>query len=108
MDASVQTELAISKASGRKQKDGTEDVIKVKPLKDAIDDLIVLHAKAMTARGKLNDAVKVVAEKSGLLSSVVRKLVNARAGENWEEESRKVVQLGIVFEEVGAISGGSE
>ena len=108
MDASVQTELAIDKAKGRKDSTGQEDVIKTKPLKDAIDDLIALHGKKQNANDKFNAAVKAVAEKSGLLSSVVRKLVNARAGDKWEEESRKVVQLGIVFEEVGAISGGSE
>ena len=101
MDAGVQTDLAIDKARGRKQKDGTEDVIKTKPLKEAITELLSLKAKADAAKDKMNSAVKAVAEKSGLLSKVVRKLVNARSGEGFEEAKREVVQLGIVFEEIG-------
>jgi hypothetical protein len=48
-----------------------------------------------------------VAERAGFLSSVVRRIVKAHAGEKFEEEKRKVDQLGIVFEEVGAENKGN-
>ena len=92
---------AIAKAKGRKSSDGTEDVIKTKPLKEAVAELETLKTKADAAKDKLNDAIKAVAERSGLLSKVVRKLVNARHGEDFEDAKREVMQLGIVFDEVG-------
>lgn len=98
------TELAgeaINRAKGRKSSDGTEDVIKVKPLKEAIAELETLKTKADAAKDRLNDAIKAVAERSGLLSKVVRKLVNARHGEGFEDAKREVDQLAIVFDEVG-------
>lgn len=88
---------------GRKDKDGTDAVIKTKPLKASIRELGTLKAKADEAKNKLNDAIKAVAEKSGLLSSVVRKFVNACSGDrgHFDDEVRKVEQLSIAFEEVG-------
>jgi hypothetical protein len=105
LDAAQQAELAINTAAGRKDKDGTEAVIKLQPLKKAISELETLKNKSDQARDKLNDAVKAVAEQSGLLSSVVRKLVNARCGENFAEEKTKAEQLAMVFGEVGLVSG---
>ena len=99
--ANEQAELAIRNASGRKDNDGIEAVIKTKPLKDGIHELMRLKTKADQKRDDLAAAVKRIAEQSGLLSSVVRKLVNARTGDKFQEEKRKVEQLGIVFEEVG-------
>jgi hypothetical protein len=96
-----QANLGIDSPKGRKDKDGTPAVIKTKPLKDGIHDLMNLKAKADAAREKLNSAVKAIAEQSGLLSSVVRKLVNARSGDNFEAKANEIEQLGIVFEEVG-------
>jgi hypothetical protein len=101
MEAATQeTERAINKARGRKETDGQEKVISTKPIRESVTELCQLKVKADAARDRLNVAVKAVAEKSGLLSSVVRKFVNARAGENFEEEKRKVEQLGLVFDEV--------
>ena len=102
MDAA--TELAdetISKARGRKDADKQEAVISTKPVKDRIADLIALYIKAGEASDKFNDAVKATAEKAGLLSSVVRKFVVARASEKYEEEARKVEQLSLIFETLG-------
>lgn len=95
---------AINKAKavrGRKDSEKQEQVIKLSAVKDKISDLITLYNKAGDANDKLNDAIKATAEKAGLLSSVVRKFVVARAGDRFEEEARKVEQLNLVFDEIG-------
>jgi hypothetical protein len=91
-------------ARGRKDVDKEDGAtIKLKPLKDALRELGELALKAKEANAKVKDAIKAVAEKSGLLSSVVRRLVKALSGDSdqFEDEKRKVEQLGIVFEEIG-------
>ena len=80
---------------------GQEAVIKMAPVKENIDNLIELFTKAGEASEKLNDAIKAMAEKSGMLAVVVRKLVTARAGEKFDDEKRKVEQLSLIFDEVG-------
>ncbi len=84
---------------GRKDASGQEAVIKTKELKTRIDELVKLKKAADEAAVEFNDAVKAAAEKSGLLASVVRKVVTASAGENYEEEKRKAEQLSLAFEE---------
>lgn len=98
--AAAETDSAI-RAQGRKDADKQEAVITMEPVKEGIEDLVQLYVKAGTANDRLNDAIKATAEKAGLLASVVRKFVVARAGEKWEEEHRKVNQLALVFDEVG-------
>jgi hypothetical protein len=95
------TDLAEHKARGRKDKEGQESVIQMQPVKDNLQNLVDLWNKAKESNARLNDAVKATAEKSGLLASVVRRLVNAKAGEKYDEEANKVQQLALVFEEVG-------
>ena len=101
MDAVTETSNAIRKARGRKDGGGQEAVISTKPLKDKLRELEELKKKSDAAKDRLNDAIKAIAEQAGLLASVVRKLVNARSGDNYEQEARKVEQLGIVFDEIG-------
>ena len=101
--ATQQAELAINRARGRKDKDKDDGAaIKLKPLKDSLRELGELAEKAKEADAKLKDAIKAVAEKSGLLSSVVRRLVKAHSGDSdqFADEKRKVEQLGIVFDEI--------
>ena len=101
MDAATEVINKAKGARGRKDAEGQEAVPQTKPVKDRINDLIALKVKADEAADKFNDAIKAVAEKAGLLASVVRKFVNARAGEKYEEESRKVEQLSLIFEVIG-------
>ncbi len=104
MDAATQTQEVIKRARGRKDKDKEDGaMVKLKPLKDSLRELGELAIKAADARAKLKDAIKAVAERSGLLSSVVGRLVKARSGDSdqFEDEKRKVEQLGIVFDEIG-------
>lgn len=88
-------------ARGRKDAEKQEAVIKTKVVKDKIDELVRLKKSAEEAAACFNDAVKAAAEKSGLLASVVRSFVTARAGEDFEGAHRKIEQLALVFEEVG-------
>jgi hypothetical protein len=70
-------------------------------LKDSIDDLVLLCADSANAALNFSEAIKAHAEKSGLLASVVRKFVIARAGEKFGEKKRECEQLSLLFEEVG-------
>lgn len=91
-------------ARGRKDKN-KEDGAVIKPceVKKSLRELGVLATKAADANAALKDAIKAVAEKSGLLSSVVRRMVRAQSGDSdsFNEEKRKVEQLSIIFEEIG-------
>jgi hypothetical protein len=84
---------------GRKDSDGTEAVIKLAPLRKALADLLNLKGKVDTATGQFNDSVKAIAERTGLMSSVVKKLVKAKAGDDYAEAHRKVEQAALVFDE---------
>ena len=89
---------------GRKDKDKEDGaVIKIEPLKKSLKELGVCAMKAADANAKLKDAVKAVAEKAGLRSSVVRAMVKAQSGDSgdFNDAKRKVEQLAIVFEEIG-------
>jgi hypothetical protein len=91
----------IEKAKGRKDKDGQAAVMKPQVLKAVLDDGVQLKIKADEAAEKYGDWVKAQAEKCGLLATVVRKVVNAKAADTWEEEARKAEQLNLAFDEIG-------
>ena len=105
MDTATQAATAISKASGRRDKQGQEVVIKMKELEERIVDLVELHIKAGRAKDALNDAIKGAAEKCGLQASVVSKFVSVRAGENFQEKKRDAEQLMLCFDEIGLLGG---
>jgi len=94
------TEPRTRKARGREDR-GQEAVIKLDPIKSQVDELVQLHRKAAEANDQYGEAIKATAEKSGLLASVVRKFVAARAGEKFTEEKKKAEQLSLLFEDVG-------
>lgn len=90
-----------AKQVARKDKDGQEAVIKLDRLRDKVDHLLSLFRAQADAATEYGDAVKAVAEVSGLNASTVRKFIAARAGDDFEEAARKYEQLAMVFEEVG-------
>ena len=96
MDASTETSKT---TKGRRNRDKQKAVVSAEPVKARIGHLIKLHKAHATAADELNEAIKAVAEKSGLLASVVRKYVTARAGEQYEEKERGVQQLAFLFEQ---------
>jgi hypothetical protein len=89
---------AASKPKGRTNADGTSAVIKLETLQTRLDHLIDLHIKSQDASETYTEAVKAVAEASGLLSSVVSRYVKARAGTKYSEEKEKVLQLSLCFD----------
>ena len=101
----MNTETKEDKKSVPGRKDaGQEAVVKLESLSTKVDHLIALHEKVATATNDYQDAVKAVAEASGLLSATVTKYVKARAGDEdkFEEAKTKALQLALVFEEVKA------
>lgn len=86
---------------GRKDKQGQEKVIELSVLTERMANLITLQTKAKTAGKEYGEAIKVVSEKAGLLSSVVRKFVAARASEMYSERKTEAQQLEMLFEEIG-------
>ena len=107
MDA--RTEGLDSRERTRKDTRGRKDtnkedgaVIKLEPLKKSLRELGTLATKAAAANEQLKDAVKKVAEKSGLLASVVRRLVKAHSGDSdqFNDEKRKAEQMQLVLDEI--------
>jgi hypothetical protein len=86
---------------GRVDHDGQEASIKLDAIREGVDNLVSLYRAAEEAGTDLSEAIKAVAEKSGLLATVVRKFIAAKAGEQYEERKRQCEQLSLVFEEVG-------
>lgn len=91
------------KPAARVDRSGQEKVQQPEVVKERLDHLIKLHTKAKDAGEDLSSAIKAVAEKSGFLASVVRKIVVAKAGEeeSYEEKVREAEQLSLLFTEVG-------
>lgn len=89
-------------ARGRQDRGGQEKVIKLKELEDRLPHLVSLKNKASEAAKDFSSAVKAVAEKSGLLASVVRKVTIAKSGDNFDEKAKEAEQLELVFGKVGA------
>lgn len=87
-------------ARGRQDRSGQEKVIRMKELTDRIPHLVSLHNKAKEASTDLSSAVKSIAEKSGLLASVVRRLIVAKAGDNFDEKKKEAEQLSLAFDEI--------
>jgi len=90
-----------TRGQGRKDADKQPAVKKPKVIADRIDELVRLHNKASEASEAAKDAVAKAAEDSGYLASAVRKLVTARAGEDFEKKHREVEQQYELFDEVG-------
>lgn len=87
-------------ARGRQDRSGQEKVIDIDKLKVEMQTLKKLQTEARESAKAFSDKVKTVADKSGLLASVVRKIVTARNGENFEEKKKEAEQLDLVFDKV--------
>lgn len=90
------------KPRGRIDKDKQDAVIKLKVVRDKVDHLMELHQASRIASEDFSAAINHVAEEAGLLASVVRRFVVAKAGEKYSEKKRECEQLSLLFEDVGA------
>lgn len=97
MEAGTETGKS-TRAPGRKDA-GQEAVVKAEILDAKLKELVHLHNKKTAAADAFNDAVKITAEKAGLLASVVAKVVAASATDKFEDEKKKAQQLALAFEE---------
>lgn len=89
------------RARGRQDRSGQEKVIDMSKLTERLPHLVKLHTASKDANADLSSAITTVAEKSGLLASVVRRVVVAKAGENFDEKKKEAEQLELVFAELG-------
>ena len=78
---------------------GQEATVNMEPINTRMKHLIGLYRKAEEAAKDLSEAIKATAEESGTLAVNVRRLVAAKAGEDFDDTKRKVVQLSLIFEE---------
>jgi hypothetical protein len=101
VNASDVIEKAKGSARGRKDRSGQEAVIKLAPVKERVDEMVQLYEVYKDSGAQLNEGIKALAEASGLMASVVRKFIVARAGDNFDEKKREADQLSLVFDEVG-------
>jgi uncharacterized protein (UPF0335 family) len=76
-------------------------VVQLEHLKTRVDHLLQLHDEAKTAAEAYTDALKTVAENSGLDASTVRRYIAARAGDKFYKVKSGVMQMALVFEETG-------
>jgi len=106
MELATETSTRKPRATGRKDRDGGEEILKIPPIKDACSDMMKLYQKMLAAKVVFNECVKGVAERSNTNSATLKKLVRASAGGNFADVRRDVDQAAIVFEEVGEIAGG--
>lgn len=96
------TDSTKPKGRGRQGPGKQTGVKKAKVVADRIDELVELHTKAKAAKDTLDTAITKCAEDSNYLASAVKKIVNARAGDKFEEKHREVEQQAELFDEVGA------
>lgn len=95
----METQTETGKAVKGRKDAGQEAVVKPDVLDAKLKELVHLHNKKTAAADAFNDAVKLTAEKAGLLASVVAKVVAASANDKFEDEKKKAQQLALAFEE---------
>lgn len=101
-----QTEGTTRAPNGRKGRDGTDEVIKFKPIKDATKDLMTLYKKKQQADADYRASLKAVAERGNVNSGNLNRLVKASAKGNYADVRRDIDQQSVLFESIGEIQSG--
>jgi hypothetical protein len=92
---------ALAKASAKRAAgDAARDVINVSEIKQSINELLALHARAKDASACYKDAIDAVAAKAGVGKRVLRAYVKARAHDKVKEAHAGAEQLSLLFEEI--------
>lgn len=84
----------------RQGTDQQDEPIRLEELRKKVNYLVKLHDAAQTSREEFSEAVRAVAEASGLQAKVVRRFVIAKAGTTFDRKKKEAEQLSLVFEEV--------
>jgi hypothetical protein len=95
-------------ARGRKDSAGNEEPIKFKPIKDACDEMMRAAKKADLAQADYNDLCKIIAERSGVKASSLKRLVRASIKGNYGDVKGAIDQQAALFETIGEIPVGGE
>ncbi|HTE16036.1 MAG TPA: hypothetical protein VK642_13245 [Burkholderiales bacterium] len=107
MEAGTAGEQATGKRGrgpGRRNKDGSDEVIKIGPIKEACAELMTIYKKFEIAKDDWNRASKVVAERGSVNTSSLKKLIKSSADGKFEDTRRAIEQQGVLFEGVGEVS----
>ena len=104
MEAAVAQESNVTPiaARGRKDLSGQEKVIEMDKLRDKVHHLSTLKRAAQEAAVEYGEAVKAVAESSGLQSSVIRTFINAVVSDKRDGPKREAEQLALCFDSIPA------
>jgi hypothetical protein len=97
-----------SRNRGRQNKDGTEETVKVEPLRKACPRLLRLYGKAVDTMTDYKEALKAACEANGANTADVARLIKASHKGNFEDVRRHVEQQAIIFEAVGEVSPSGE
>jgi len=89
-----------SEVRSRQGNDQQDEVIRLEELRKKVGYLVKLHTAAKDAREEFAEAVRAVAEASGLQAKVVRRFVVAKSGTTFEKKKKEAEQLQLVFDEV--------
>jgi hypothetical protein len=89
-----------SEVRSRQGHDQQDEVIRLEELRKKVGYLVKLHAAAKDASEEFAEAVRAVAEASGLQAKVVRRFVVAKSGTTFETKKKEAEQLQLVFDEV--------
>jgi hypothetical protein len=88
---------------GRKDSTGDEQVLKAKPIKDALGELMASFQKFEDARSAYNELRKQVAERANASAADLNRLLKASARGNFEDVQRKVQGTADLFELIGEV-----
>jgi hypothetical protein len=95
----MQTETAVKSNGGVRYVDREGQAIKMGAVRSSVDGLVALFITSQNAAEDFSSTIKSVAEVSGILPSVLRKLVRARAKDQVDKAKHELEQLSLVFEE---------
>lgn len=87
------------KVMSRKDQNGQEAIIELDKLRERTPHLCSLKTTFDEAKTDYSEAIKSVAEISGLQASVIRKYIAAKVSDKVQTAKREADQLSLVFEE---------
>lgn len=98
--------LQSRRAGGRKDREGTEETIRIQPIKEGAAEVMKLMRRAEDAKTKVNEAFEALAKRSGTTVANLKKLFKSSLKGTFAEARRDVDQQQVLFEQVGEIPGG--
>lgn len=96
-----------NKASGRKDSTGTEEPIKLKPIKDGVRDAMKLYVKLESAKADYNQFMKGLSERSNVNSTTLKKLISSSHKGKFVDTQRLIEQQQEIFDAVGEVPSGA-